>query len=43
MCIALEEHRGRIADGVRRYVEPQVEALLSDLTITLDTPPSRWS
>jgi hypothetical protein len=43
VCIALEEHRGRIADGVRRYVEPQVEALLSDLTLNLDTPPSRWS
>lgn len=42
VCIALEEHRGRIAAGVERYVEPQVEALLADLAGNLDTPPSGW-
>jgi hypothetical protein len=43
VCIALEEHRGRIREGIELYVEPHVEALLADLTIHLDEPPSRWS
>lgn len=43
VCIALDEHRSRIRKGIEQYVEPQVEALLADLTVTLDEPPSRWS
>jgi hypothetical protein len=43
VCIALEEDRGRIRAGIERNVEPHVEALLADLTVHLDTPPSRWT
>ena len=38
VCFALLEHRLRIADAVERLVEPQVEALLDELSQTLDVP-----
>ena len=38
VCFALLEHRVRIADAVERLVEPQVEALLDELSQTLDVP-----
>ncbi|MET1052104.1 MAG: spermidine/putrescine ABC transporter substrate-binding protein [Mycetocola sp.] len=40
VCIAIEAHRERIQAAVAQYVEPQVEALLADLTLELDSPPS---
>ncbi|MBG6238993.1 hypothetical protein IWX78_001972 [Mycetocola sp. CAN_C7] len=40
VCIAIEAHRERIQEAVALYVEPQVEALLADLTLELDSPPS---
>jgi hypothetical protein len=42
VCIAMAEHRGRIERAVAIYVEPQVAALLSDLSLELDAPPSQW-
>lgn len=41
-CIAIEDHRERIQEAIARYVEPQIEALLADLSMQLDSPPSRW-
>ena len=41
-CIAIEDHRERVQEAVARYVEPQIAALLADLTLELDSPPSRW-
>ena len=38
VCFALLEQRTRIADAVGRLVEPQVEALLAELSQTLDVP-----
>lgn len=38
VCFALLEQRERIADAVERLVEPQVEALLAELSQTLDVP-----
>ncbi|RLQ85386.1 spermidine/putrescine ABC transporter substrate-binding protein [Mycetocola zhadangensis] len=40
VCLAIEPHRERILEAVARYVEPQIEALLADLTLELDAPPS---
>ncbi len=40
VCIAIEAHRERIQEAVARYVEPQIAALLADLTLELDSPPS---
>lgn len=37
-CLALAEHRRRISDAVDRLVEPQIEALLRELTRSLDAP-----
>ena len=38
VCLALTDHRARIHDAVERLVEPQVEALLRDLSRSLDAP-----
>lgn len=38
VCFALVAHRERIADAVGRLVEPQVEALLGELSDALDVP-----
>ncbi|AMB57664.1 spermidine/putrescine ABC transporter substrate-binding protein [Microterricola viridarii] len=38
VCAELVKHRGRIAEGVAQYVEPQVAALLADLGRELDSP-----
>lgn len=38
ICLALTEHRRRIADALDRLVEPQIEALLAELTRSLDAP-----
>ncbi|MET1044569.1 MAG: spermidine/putrescine ABC transporter substrate-binding protein [Microbacteriaceae bacterium] len=38
VCLALTDHRTRIQDAVERLVEPQVEALLRDLSRSLDAP-----
>lgn len=40
VCLAIEPHRERILAAVALYVEPQIEALLADLTLELDSPPS---
>jgi hypothetical protein len=40
VCISIEAHRERIQAAVAQYVEPQIEALLADLTLELDSPPS---
>jgi hypothetical protein len=40
VCLAIEPHRERILEAVALYVEPQIEALLADLTLELDSPPS---
>lgn len=38
MCFALAEHRPRMQAAVQRFVEPQVQALLDELTRTLEPP-----
>ena len=40
VCLAIEPHRERVLEAVALYVEPQIEALLADLTLELDSPPS---
>ncbi|AWB87202.1 spermidine/putrescine ABC transporter substrate-binding protein [Mycetocola zhujimingii] len=40
VCLAIAPHRERILAAVALYVEPQIEALLADLTLELDSPPS---
>ncbi|MGG7464615.1 MULTISPECIES: spermidine/putrescine ABC transporter substrate-binding protein [unclassified Plantibacter] len=42
VCELLIGHRRRIHDGIARYVEPQVAALLDDLSLELDSPRSPW-
>ncbi|MFZ4893403.1 spermidine/putrescine ABC transporter substrate-binding protein [Plantibacter sp. Mn2098] len=42
VCEILIEHRVRIHDGIARYVEPQITALLDDLALELDSPRSPW-
>ncbi|MFD1714140.1 spermidine/putrescine ABC transporter substrate-binding protein [Amnibacterium flavum] len=37
-CLALVDHRGRIAAAVHEVVAPQIEALMSDLGMGLDAP-----
>nr|WP_208387883.1 spermidine/putrescine ABC transporter substrate-binding protein [Microbacterium halimionae] len=38
VCAVLLHHRQRINDAVSAYVEPQIEALLADLSLSLDDP-----
>ncbi len=38
MCLALVEHRPRIAEAVERLVEPQIAALVSDMFRGFDGP-----
>lgn len=38
MCFALADHRPRVQAAVQRFVEPQVQALLDELTRTLEPP-----
>jgi hypothetical protein len=38
VCLALVEHRPRIAEAIERLVEPQVAALVSDMFRGLDGP-----
>lgn len=38
VCAILLHHRLRIQAGVREYVEPQIEAMLEELTRSLDAP-----
>lgn len=42
ICELLIGHRRTIHDGIERYVEPQVAALLDDLALELDSPRSPW-
>lgn len=42
ICELLIGYRRVIHDGVERYVEPQVAALLDDLALELDSPRSPW-
>lgn len=41
VCLALVEHRRRIADAVDRLVEPQIDELLAELSRALENPRSR--
>jgi hypothetical protein len=41
VCLALVEHRRRIADAVDRLVEPQIDELLAELSQSLENPRSR--
>ncbi|GAA4266911.1 spermidine/putrescine ABC transporter substrate-binding protein [Frondihabitans peucedani] len=41
VCLALVEHRRRIADAVDRLVEPQIDELLRELSQALENPRSR--
>lgn len=41
VCLALVEHRRRIADAVDRLVEPQIDELLAELAQALENPRSR--
>lgn len=41
VCLALVEHRRRIADAIDRLVEPQIDELLAELSQTLENPRSR--
>ncbi|WP_449277761.1 spermidine/putrescine ABC transporter substrate-binding protein [Leucobacter sp. GX24907] len=38
VCFALAEHRPRIQAAIRRFVEPQIEALLAELSRHLEPP-----
>jgi len=38
VCVALAEHRPRIVAAVRAFVEPQIEALLEELSSRLELP-----
>jgi hypothetical protein len=38
VCLALVEHRPRIAEAVERLVEPQIAALVSDMFRGFDGP-----
>ena len=38
VCAILLHHRLRIQGDIARFVEPQIEALLQDLTRSLDVP-----
>lgn len=40
ICQMLAEHRGRITQAVHEFVEPQISALLDELTQELSFPPS---
>lgn len=41
LCLALVQHRERIAEAVERLVAPQVDELLAELSRTLEQPRSR--
>ncbi|RKR74683.1 spermidine/putrescine ABC transporter substrate-binding protein [Frondihabitans australicus] len=41
VCLALVEHRQRIADAIDRLVEPQIDELLAELSKALENPRSR--
>ena len=41
VCLALVEHRSRIADAIDRLVEPQIDELLAELSQALENPRSR--
>ncbi|WP_345374413.1 spermidine/putrescine ABC transporter substrate-binding protein [Frondihabitans cladoniiphilus] len=41
VCLALVEHRSRIADAIDRLVEPQIDDLLSELSQALENPRTR--
>lgn len=41
VCLALVEHRARIADAIDRLVEPQIDELLAELSQALENPRSR--
>ncbi|MCU1527934.1 MAG: spermidine/putrescine transporter substrate-binding protein [Frondihabitans sp.] len=41
VCLALVEHRRRIADAIDRLVEPQIDELLAELSQALENPRSR--
>jgi hypothetical protein len=41
VCLALVEHRQRIADAIDRLVEPQIDELLAELSQALENPRSR--
>jgi hypothetical protein len=41
VCLALVEHRRRIADAIDRLVEPQIDELLAELSLALENPRSR--
>lgn len=41
VCLALVEHRRRIADAIDRLVEPQIDELLAELSRALENPRSR--
>lgn len=38
LCFALAEHRARVQAAVQRFVEPQIQALLEELTRQLEPP-----
>ena len=38
LCFALTEHRPRVQAAVQRFVEPQIQALLDELTKHLEPP-----
>lgn len=38
LCFALTEHRARVQAAVQRFVEPQIQALLEELTRQLEPP-----
>lgn len=38
LCLVLSEHRDRIAAAIERFVEPQVQALLDELSAGLEPP-----
>jgi hypothetical protein len=38
VCLSLTEHRDRIAAAIERLVEPQIAAMLAELTRSLDSP-----
>jgi hypothetical protein len=40
VCLALVEHRRRIADAIDRLVEPQIDELLAELSLALENPRS---